>query len=162
MANIIKYKFYRYMKYLTLEECYKSATAIRLGVDNSYTEPSHIANVRDLCTYIYDPLCDHFGFKIPFNSLYRSERLNKVIKGAKNSQHLTGQAIDLDPNCQNGLCNQELFDYIRANIKFDQLIYEFEDPNGGPAWVHVSYSNSPRGSVLKAIKVGSRTKYIPL
>jgi hypothetical protein len=74
---------------------------------------------------------------------------------------MSGQAVDLDPNCQNGLSNAQLFHYIRTKIKFDQLIWEFGDDKQ-PAWVHVSYADNPRKQVLKAIKVGKVTKYIPL
>lgn len=148
-------------KYLTDKEICYSRTAIRNNIDNGMTSIMHISNARLLCHNIYDPLCDHFKFKIPFSSFYRSVNLNRVIKGAKGSQHMTGQAIDLDPNCQNGLCNSKLFNYIRANMNFDQLIWEFGDDRE-PAWVHVSYSSQLRGQVLKAIKAGKTTKYIPL
>ena len=148
-------------KYLTTDEICYSRTAIRNNIDNNFVSTMHISNARLLCHNVYDPLCDHFKFKIPFTSFYRSPNLNRVIKGSKGSQHMSGQAVDLDPNCQNGLSNDQLFHYIRTKIKFDQLIWEFGDDKQ-PAWVHVSYADNPRKQVLKAIKDGKVTKYIPL
>jgi hypothetical protein len=148
------------MKYVTIEETTRSAQATRLGISNDITDVSHIRNIKLLCQYIYDPLCDHYGFKIPFTSWYRSFLLNRAIKGSRTSQHMTGQAVDLDPNNLNGLSNIDLFNYIRQNLPFDQLIYEFDDPEGGPAWVHVSYSPQQRRQILRAVKVGKRTQYI--
>lgn len=148
------------MKYLTLADTMRSSTAIRHGLDNSISDPSHVRNIKLLCKYIYDPLCDYYKIKIPFNSWYRSQAVNRAIKGSSGSQHLTGQAVDLDINAQNGLTNTQLFMYIRKNLPFDQLIWEFDDPTGGPAWVHVSYSPMHRREILRATKVGKRTKYI--
>jgi zinc D-Ala-D-Ala carboxypeptidase len=148
------------MKYVSLQEVTKSATALRLGIENTFTDVSHVKNVKLLCKYIYDPLCDHYKIKLPFTSWYRNFAVNRAIKGSVNSQHTTGQAVDIDVNSVKGLTNLELFNYIRKNLPFDQLIWEFDDPDGGPAWVHVSYSPMHRMEVLKAVKVGKKTKYI--
>ena len=81
---------------------------------------------------------------------------NRLVGGAKTSQHLKGEAADIQ--CDN---NQELFDIIKDYLEFDQLIYEHTGPTG-PGWIHVSYKKEGnRGQVLQAIKVGSRTTYLP-
>ena len=147
-------------KYLTLDEVVFSTTARRFGIRNEIDMPEHLVNLKELCKHIYDPLCDHFGFRIPFTSVYRSQFLNNKLKGALRSQHLTGEAIDLRPLGANGLSNLELFNYIKTNLPFDQLINEFPNIDGEPSWVHVSYSNRHRKQVLKALLTGGRTKYI--
>lgn len=143
-------------KFLTLAECCKSATAIKMGIDNVPNE-MQVQAMKDLCKFIYDPLCEHFATKIPFNSFFRCDALNKAIKGAKGSQHTMGEAIDMDFDGKNiGVTNQILFDYIRFNMTFDQLIWEFDG-----AWVHCSWSDShqPRMQVLKAVNKGNKTTY---
>lgn len=153
--------FMKIGKYLTLDELTFSATARRLGIRNEVDIPQHLENLRTFCEKIYDPLCDHFGFRIPFTSAYRSQLLNNKIKGALRSQHLIGEAMDLRPLGRNGLTNLEMFNYIKKNLPFDQLINEFPNIQGEPSWVHVSYSNRHRKQVLTAILSGGRTKYLP-
>ena len=55
-----------------------------------------------------------------------------------------------------------MFDYIRENLNFDTLIWEFGDDKN-PAWIHVSSNidnKKNRQRVLKAIKEKYKTKYI--
>ena len=93
------------------------------------------------------------------SSGYRSKELNKAIGGATTSQHLLGQAIDIDMDgTPNGVTNKMVFDYIKAHLNFDQLINEFDY-----SWVHVSYNptGKQRKQILDAIKVGGKTSYTP-
>jgi zinc D-Ala-D-Ala carboxypeptidase len=84
------------------------------------------------------------------NSGFRGPKLNKAIGGARNSQHLTGQAADIEIP---GLDNKVVFDWIKDNLDFDQLILEFYKP-GIPdsGWVHVSWSNKKNRK--QVIKIG--------
>jgi hypothetical protein len=111
---------------------------------------------------IFQPIRDHFGKPIFVSSAYRSEKLNKAIGGSANSQHCRGEALDIDNDSTNDPTNKEIFDFIRENLEFDQLINEFPDINGNPSWVHVSVKKNGqnRGQVLKAVKENGRTKYV--
>ena len=91
--------------------------------------------------------------------MFRSEELNKAIGGSSKSQHCQGRAIDLDDTFGHKT-NAQMFQYIKDNLDFDQLIWEFGDENN-PDWVHVSYvsENENRGRCLKAHKVNGKTTY---
>lgn len=141
-------------KNFTLQEMYKSTTAIRLGIDNT---PSDIAinNLRLLCNNVLQPLRDHMDESIKVNSGYRSPDLNKKIGGSKSSQHCLGQAADI--SC--GERTAEIYEYIKNNLIFDQIIWEFGDDDN-PDWVHVSYSSTKnRKQCLRAYKINNKTIY---
>lgn len=147
-------------KYLTLAECLKSETAIRKGIDNT-PQGNEVQAMIKVCAWIYDDLCEHYNCKIPVTSFYRCEKLNKAIGGSATSQHCKGEAIDLDcDSLTSGLTNKIIFNYIKNNLTFDQLIWEFGNDNN-PDWVHcsVSYSGQNRMQVLRATKVKSKTIY---
>lgn len=135
-----------------MAEVTRSETAKRRKIDNAPTD-EHIENLKILAANIFQPMRDHFGKAIYISSGYRSEALNKAIKGSKTSQHCKGEAIDIDnDNANNGVTNRDIFEFIRDNLKFDQLINEFP-VKGNPSWVHVSYSKTQqRNQVLKAYK----------
>lgn len=141
--------------YITLQDACKSATAQRLGIDNAPNNEQTLAMQR-FCANVYDRVCEKFGKIIPFNSFFRSEKLNKAIGGSRNSQHCKGEAIDLDGNSN---LNATIFNYIKDNLDFDQLIWEFGDKNC-PDWVHVSCKkNGNRKQVLKSVKEKGKTIY---
>lgn len=144
---------------LSLAEMIRSDSAKRLGINNQPTQ-EHLENMKILATKIFEPIREHFGVPIYISSGYRSEALNKAIKGSKTSQHCVGQAMDIDMDGSGLISNAEIFMFIRSSLQFDQLIWEFGDTNN-PDWVHVSYASHNRGQVLKAIKKGKTTKYIP-
>ena len=146
---------------LTLREVIKSNTATFHNIDNTPTE-EHLLNLKFIANNIFQPLRDSLG-TIFVSSAYRSEALNTKIKGSKTSQHCEGKALDLDNDFRNGCAtNKEIFYYIKDNLEFDQLIWEFGSDEG-PSWVHVSCepNGMNRKQVLKAIKVKGITKYIP-
>jgi len=89
-------------------------------------------NVQELAKHILQPLRDWYGKPIQVNSWYRSPQVNSAVGGSINSSHLLGEAVDIDTNSINE--NKKLFYYIKDNMLFDQLIWEF-----GGKWVHVSY-----------------------
>jgi len=150
-------------KYLSLSEATKSITAQRFGISN-VPDSDAIQKMRLLCLTIYDPLCDYFGRPVPVSSFYRSRVLNTKIGGSKTSQHMTGEAMDLDCDViqSKSISNEVVFFHILNNLKFDQLIWEF-GTNKRPAWVHVSYSaGKNRGEILVASKdKNKKTVYSP-
>jgi hypothetical protein len=146
----------RISKHFTLAEFCNSAAAKRYGISNIADDKS-IKNLTILAETILEPIREHFEKPIHITSGYRSPALNKKIGGAHNSQHLIGQAVDID-NDNTDVSNSEIFNFIKNNLKYDQLIWEFGNDEN-PAWVHVSFSNKPRKQILKAYKNGSTTVY---
>ena len=147
-------------KNLTLAEVIRSESAKRKGISNMPTE-AHIANFKLLAEKVFQPIRDHFGVPIHISSGYRSLALNKAIKGSSSSQHCSGEAIDIDMD-GTAIKNAEIFNFIKDNLEFDQLIWEFgTDTN--PDWVHVSYESTgkQRKQILKAKKAGGKTTYVP-
>jgi zinc D-Ala-D-Ala carboxypeptidase len=143
-------------EHITLSEATKSQTAIRSGITNVPTE-EHLKAMMLLTEKVFEPLRKAFNKPIGISSFYRSYGLNKAIGGATSSQHCLGEAIDLDTDT----FNNEIFYWIKNNLVFDQLIWEFGDTNS-PDWVHVSYSEKGnRKQVLRAIKRNGKTEYIP-
>lgn len=119
------------MKYFTIEELCRSTKAKKLGIDNTPSEKA-VENMTRLINVVLDPLREAYGKPITTNSGYRIPALNKVTKGAsKTSQHMTGEAVDITVGTKEG--NKWLFEYIRDNLPFDQLIDEYDY-----SWVHVS------------------------
>jgi len=147
-------------KHLSLAEVVRSETAKRKGISNMPTD-AHIANFKLLAEKVFEPIRTHFGKPIHISSGYRSEALNKAIGGSLTSQHCSGEAIDIDMD-GTAVTNAQIFNFIKDNLNFDQMIWEFgTDTN--PDWVHVSYESTgkQRKQILKAIKKGGATSYIP-
>lgn len=149
-------------EHLDLAEVTRSTDAKRLGIKN---EPiaEHLENLKKLAENIFEPIREHFKVPIFVSSGYRSSALNKAIGGAKNSQHLLGQALDLDMDASpSGITNKMLFDYIVNNLEFDQVIFEYGTKDA-PDWVHVSYNpnGKQRKQVLRATRVAGKPKYQP-
>jgi zinc D-Ala-D-Ala carboxypeptidase len=149
-------------KNLTLFEMTRSDMAKRKGVSNEPT-PEHIENMKVLAEKIFQPIREHFGVPIYISSGYRSAVLNKKIGGSRNSQHLTGEAMDIDMDGHLHITNAQVFNYIKDNLFFDQLIWEYGNSTN-PDWIHVSYRNrsTNRGQILKAVKGTFGTKYIQI
>jgi zinc D-Ala-D-Ala carboxypeptidase len=149
-------------EHLALAEVTRSETAKRNGVSNMPTE-AHIANFKLLAEKVFEPIRMHFGKPIHISSGYRSEALNKAVGGSSSSQHCKGEAIDIDMDgSSHGITNKMVFDYIKENLEFDQMIWEF-GTDANPDWVHVSYSSTgkQRKQILKAVKKGGATSYVP-
>jgi hypothetical protein len=126
-------------KHLTLAELITSQTATRKRIDNT-PSPQVIANLKLIAEKVFEPLREGLGKPIRISSGYRSPALNKAIGSrAKNSQHTTGEALDLQG--VGGLKNSEIFNFIKENLTFDQLINEYP-VNGEPSWIHVSFKKS--------------------
>jgi hypothetical protein len=150
-------------EHITYREATKSSTAIRKGLDNT-PNMEELSNMELIAEKIFEPLRDHANGPIKINSFFRSQSLNKAIGGAskngiQTSQHCKGQAIDLDD--QYGyLTNAQMFHYIKNNLNFDKIIWEFGNDTN-PDWVHVSYVNEQknRNEVLVAYREKGKTKY---
>ena len=144
-------------KHISYNQAIKSDTAIRLGIDNTPSATA-VEAMTLLCENVIDPLYEVFP-SMTFNSFYRSPKLNTAIGGSATSQHVRGEAIDLDS--KDNAFNKAIFDYIVKNLEFDQLIWEFGNDER-PDWVHVSYKKTGnRKQVLKAVKVKGKTQYVP-
>ena len=147
-------------KNFSLNELTKSQTAERKGIDNT-PSPEHQRNLKSLCEMILQPIRDHFGRVVSVSSGYRSPELCTAIGSKISSQHAKGQAADFEIY---GLSNQELANWIRENLSYDQLILEYwtpENPNNG--WIHCSYSlERNRKEYLRAYKNEGKTKYEPI
>jgi D-alanyl-D-alanine dipeptidase len=149
-------------EHLSLAEVTRSDTAKRRGISNMPTE-AHIANFKLLAENIFEPIRKHFTKPIFISSGYRSAELNKAIGGSTTSQHSTGEAIDIDMDGRpGGITNKMVFDFIKENLNFDQLIWEF-GTDANPDWVHVSYESTgkQRKQILKAVRKGGATTYVP-
>jgi hypothetical protein len=139
-------------KNLSLAEVTKSTTAKRLNIDNTPDEWV-TENLKQVAINVFQPLRDAFKCPIYVSSGYRSADLNSAIGGSRRSQHVEGRALDLDADVYGGCTNSQIFNYIRENLEFDQLIWEFGNQDN-PDWVHVSfvYDGVNRGRCLKAVR----------
>jgi len=145
-------------KHISNKEGVYSRTALRRGIDNTPTE-DHKINMVELAENIFEPLRMYVGGPIKINSFYRSPELNKAIGGSSKSQHCNGQAIDIDDTFGR-MTNAEMFRFIKDNLDFDQIIWEFGNDKN-PNWVHVSYvGKENRNRCLKAYKEKGKTKYM--
>jgi zinc D-Ala-D-Ala carboxypeptidase len=143
-------------KHLTLEELTYSATAIKLGIVNVPNQ-LQTENLKTLALKVFEPTREHFGVPIHISSGYRIMNLNQALNGSITSQHCKGEAIDIDMKGDK-VSNSQIFHWIKDNLKYDQLIWEFGDKKN-PDWVHVSYTKENRQQTLRAIKVNGRTRY---
>ena len=145
-------------RHISYKEAVYSATAKRKGIKNVPND-DQIYNMRKVADYIFEPLRLYVGGAIKITSFFRSPDLNTAIGGSAKSQHCKGQAIDID-DVFGHKTNYEMFEYIRENLDFDQLIYEF-GTNDNPDWVHVSYVSKKenRNRVLRAIRENGKTRY---
>jgi hypothetical protein len=146
-------------KNLSLVEATKSATAIKHGIANEPTQ-EHLQNLKLVAENVFQPIREHFGKPLAVSSGYRSKALNDLIGGSKSSQHSKGQALDLDADVFGGFTNADVFFFIKENLEFDQMIWEF-GTNENPDWVHVSYKKAEnRSEILIAYKDEvRRTRY---
>ena len=151
-------------KNFALNEFTKSVSAIRNGIDNEPTK-EHIRNIQLLVKFVLQPLREALGSPIRITSGYRSEALNKAIKGSHKiikgkyvatSQHCKGQAADIQFKVDGVMDNKLIWEkVIELQLPFDQMINEFEF-----SWIHISYNHEHnRKSMLEAYKENGRTKY---
>jgi zinc D-Ala-D-Ala carboxypeptidase len=154
-------------KHVSYNEGIRSSTASRMGMDND-PNATQLLNMSLLSEEIFEPLREYVGGPIRINSFFRSKELNKAVGGAHKfidgayvatSQHCKGEAFDLDDSYGHKT-NAEMYEFIKDNLSYDQLIWEFgSDEN--PSWLHVSYVSEEenRNVRLKAYKESGKTKY---
>lgn len=131
------------MKYFTIKELTKSDTALRYGIFNIPNKQQE-QNLRKLVETVLDPLREKYGKPIIVSSGFRCEKLNRIVGGARTSQHQTGEAVDIRSVQDTPEENKKIFDLIlELNLPFDQLINEYNYD-----WIHVSCSDKNRKQIL--------------
>lgn len=148
----------RISEHVSYKEGTHSITALRLGIDNT-PEAYQFTNMQVIAENIFEPLRKWVRGPIKINSFLRVPDLNKAVGGSSSSQHCQGRAIDIDDSYGHKT-NAEMFEYIKKNLDFDQMIWEFGDDDN-PDWVHVSYVSPDRnrGRCLRAERIDGKTQY---
>ena len=146
-------------EHISYKEGVYSTTATRRGIDN-VPNIEQLSNMRLLAEEVFEPLRAYVGGPIKINSFFRCPELNTAIGGSSSSQHCKGQAIDIDDTFGN-MTNAEMYHWIKDNLDFDQMIWEFGDDDN-PDWVHISYvsQDENRNRCLKAYRKEGKTKYM--
>jgi len=139
----------RISKHISYKEAVGSNYAKQKGIKNKPNE-EQVENMKLLAEEVFEPLREWVDAPIKVNSMFRSKELNSAIKGSLKSSHLNGEAMDI--TSMGGKSNLEMFHYIRTELDFDQLIWEF---GAEPKWLHVSYNkDNNRKQVLVTKKRG--------
>jgi hypothetical protein len=148
----------RVSKHITYAEGIHSNTAKRKGIDNTPNQ-TQVEAMKLLASEIFEPLREWVGGPIKVNSFFRSVALNEAIGGAASSQHCKGQAMDID-DVYGRKSNAEMYNWIKENLSFDQIIWEF-GTDMQPNWIHISFISEEenRNKCLKAYKEHGKTKY---
>lgn len=123
-------------EHITFDEATKSPTALRMGIENIPNE-FQLKNMEIVAKACFEPVRNWYGKPIKINSFFRCPDLNKAVKGSKTSDHMQGKAIDMDAGSKDE--NKKIFDWCKANLKYDQLLWEYGDDTG-PDWVHISFN----------------------
>ena len=129
-------------EHFTLSEFVRSETAENKHIDNTPSQEV-VDNLRELCSNVLEPARVAFGAPIYITSGYRCPALNKAVGGKPTSQHLRGEAADLQVRGAENL--RKLYDAIKSRGVFDQLLYE---SNGATKWIHVSYASNNRRQAI--------------
>ena len=137
---------------VSFNEVVRSQTATRKGIDNKPNFRQMVI-IKNLAKNFFQPLRLNMNAPLYISSFYRSKKLNKAIRGSKNSDHMVLDdicAIDIDDTLSQkyGIYNRDIFLYILRHMDYYKLIWEYEDkltPSGfkSPKWVHISYSIDP-------------------
>lgn len=138
----------RISKHISYKEAVGSNYAKQKGIKNKPNE-EQVENMKLLAEEVFEPLREWVDAPIKVNSMFRSLELNTALKGSKTSSHMNGEAMDI--TSMGGKSNLEMFHYIKDNLCFDQLIWEF---GSEPKWLHVSFSKNNRQQVLVTKKRG--------
>ena len=125
-------------EHISYKEATYSQTGVRRGFDNTPND-KQLKCMEEVAENLFEPLREWVGGPIKVNSFFRGEQVNTAIGGEKSS-------------------------YIKDNLDFDQMVWEFgtEHPDGNPNWIHISWvSHRPNRKKLTIAKtINGRTKYI--
>lgn len=144
-------------KYISLEEATKSQTAVRLGINNQPNE-DQLEKMKYVATEVFDPVREYVGGPLHASSFFRGKELNDATPGSsKTSQHMSGEAIDIDCDTFGFGSNNSVMDFIMKNLEFDQCIGEYPDATGKFSWVHVSRKKGPN---RRQVLVKLRDRYV--
>ncbi len=125
------------MKYFTIPELTRSATAQKKGIENTPT-PEAVKNLTALTDNLLDPLRELWGAPLTVTSGYRCPALNTAVGGTKTSHHKQGMAADLVTAENTPEANKRLFEtLLKSGLRWTQAIWERNAK--GDTWVHVSY-----------------------
>ena len=138
----------RISKHISYKEAVGSNYAKQKGIKNKPNE-DQVENMKLLAEKVFEPLREWVDAPIKVNSMFRSLELNTALKGSKTSSHMNGEAMDI--TSMGGKSNLEMFHWIKDQLCFDQLIWEFGKE---PKWLHVSFSKNNRQQVLVTKKRG--------
>ena len=146
--------------------------------------PEVITNLEGLVSRTLEPTRRGVGLPLHVTSGFRSPALNRRVGGAPSSQHIVGQAADLHlilEGAGSRRFRDEINDAIQTHtgrplrpdafpdfllfawivlrleeLDIDQLIHEFGEGPGRPAWVHASSGSRARRQVLLINSQGTR------
>lgn len=145
-----------------LYELVRSATAAKHNLEDQFKPSEEImAALKRTAEAIAEPIRQKIGQPITISSGYRSPTLNRLIGGAKRSDHSFGRALDLQLHLPGGKTNNRLIfeTILELDLDFKQMIWEFGD-NQEPRWIHIAYDpENNKRQILKAYKNGGRTAY---
>jgi zinc D-Ala-D-Ala carboxypeptidase len=139
----------RISKHISYKEATHSNYATQYGIKNK-PNVEQVENMKLLAEEVFEPLREYVEAPIRVNSMFRSLELNSALKGSPTSSHMKGEAIDI--TSMGGKSNLEMFHWIKDNLDFDQLIWEFGNE---PKWLHVSFNKDKnRKQILVTKKQG--------
>jgi len=143
---------------ITYKEAIRSSIATRYGLDNTPNE-TELEAMELVADKVFQPVREHFDTAIFISSFFRAPEVNVKAGGSKTSSHPMGEAIDADADVYGEVTNREIFDYIKDNLEFDQLIWEYGTEEE-PAWVHMSFrKEGNRNEILVVKRVNGEVKY---
>jgi hypothetical protein len=121
----------RISEHISFNEATRSQIATRYGIPNIPNDVQ-LANMKIVAKACFEPIREWYGKPLIVSSFFRSEAVNKAVKGSKTSQHVQGKAIDVDAGSKEE--NKKIFDWAKSNLIYDQLINEYDYE-----WVHISF-----------------------
>ena len=153
-----KKKMEKVSQNISIKEAVHSNTATKKGIKN-VPNLTQLKSMKLVAEKVFEPVRNHFAVAIGISSFFRTVELNKLIGGSATSQHCKGEAIDMDADIHGRLTNAQIFLWIKDNLEFDQLIWEY-GTDSEPDWVHCSYkSKGNRNQILVAKKGEKYTPY---
>jgi hypothetical protein len=135
-------------EHITYNEATLSPTSLRLGINNKPTD-QELKNMHMVAEKCFEPLRKWYGKPIKVNSFFRCKALNDAVGSKDTSYHRLGMAIDMTAGSKEE--NKKLYNYIKDNLEFSELIWEYGN-DVGPDWVHVAYNKNNIAKKILRIK----------